>query len=74
MPLGYGRRGKWLGFALSFFIGALVIGALKPTNTWDYYTFLLLNLFILGYCGWKYLKPPGSSIKNGWPGCCRLPG
>ncbi|MEL7645924.1 MAG: DUF2298 domain-containing protein [Anaerolineaceae bacterium] len=54
---GAGRAAKWLGFALSFFIGALVIGALKPTNTWDYYTFLLLNLFILGYCGWKYLKP-----------------
>jgi YYY domain-containing protein len=56
---GTGGVGKWLGFALSFFIGALVIGALKPTNTWDYYTFLLLNLFILGYCGWKYLKPAG---------------
>jgi YYY domain-containing protein len=54
---GGNRVEKWLGFALSFFIGALVIGALKPTNTWDYYTFLLLNLFVLGYCGWKYLKP-----------------
>ena len=54
---GETRAAGRLGFALSFFIGALVIGALKPTNTWDYYTFLLLNLFVLGYVGWKYLPP-----------------
>ena len=34
-------------FILSLLLGGLLIGALKPINTWDYYTFLLLNLFIV---------------------------
>ncbi len=63
---GEGRARKWLGIALSFFIGALVIGALKPTNTWDYYTFLLLNLCVLGYIGLKYQPIFGSDIKAWW--------
>jgi len=58
-------QGKWsqnkkenrFGFILSLLLGALVIGVLKPINTWDSYTFLLLNLFIIGYTGWKYLEP-----------------
>src|SRR5690606_29394770 len=62
---GIGCVVRWLGFALNFFIGSLVIGALKPTNTWDYYTFLLLNLFVLGYCGWKYL-PPAKFVRRKW--------
>ncbi|MCJ7694776.1 MAG: DUF2298 domain-containing protein [Anaerolineaceae bacterium] len=48
---------KILTYGFSFFIGALVIGGLKPTNTWDYYTYLLLNLIILGFVSWKYYKP-----------------
>lgn len=62
--LGEHRPGKWVRAALSFFIGALVIGALKPTNTWDYYTFLILNLCVLGYVGWRYLKVNGLDTKE----------
>lgn len=69
-------KGKWgsskkqnrLGFVTSFLIGSLVIGALKPTNTWDYYTFLTLNIFVLGYVGCKYLKPLDFFKKQHWLG------
>lgn len=43
-------RGEWIG---SFFIGALMIGALKPTNTWDLYTYYLLAAIAMGYTIYK---------------------
>lgn len=36
-------------------IGAVVLGALQPTNTWDYLTFTVLGLCVLVYVGWRYL-------------------
>ena len=36
------------------FIGALAIGALKPTNTWDFYTYLVLAVIALVYVVWRY--------------------
>jgi YYY domain-containing protein len=36
--------GFWI---LNFFIGGLAIGALRPTNTWDYPTYLLLGVAAL---------------------------
>ncbi len=36
-------------------IGAVVLGALQPTNTWDYLTFTALALCVLVYIGWRYL-------------------
>jgi YYY domain-containing protein len=44
-------RGEWIS---SFFIGALMIGALKPTNTWDLYTYYLLAAIAMGYTIYKY--------------------
>ncbi len=43
--------GEWLA---TFFIGALTIGALKPTNTWDLYTYYLLAAIAMGYTIYKY--------------------
>lgn len=43
-------RAEWIG---SFFIGALAIGALKPTNTWDLYTYYLLAAIAMGYAIYK---------------------
>lgn len=37
-----------------FFVGALVLGALKPTNTWDAYTYLGLAVVTLVYVVWRY--------------------
>lgn len=36
------RLHAWLQFAVTLFIGGLLVGALKPTNTWDFPTYMLL--------------------------------
>jgi len=63
-------RGQWhlkpkkniSGAILGFLLGGLIIGALKPINTWDFYTFLILNLVILAYVGWRYVP----AVRNRW--------
>lgn len=55
--LGKARwRSRW-GMALALLIGALAVGALRPTNTWDQYTFLILAAVALFYAaaraGWS---------------------
>ncbi|MGD2148645.1 MAG: DUF2298 domain-containing protein, partial [Anaerolineae bacterium] len=45
-------RGAGLNWG-SILLGGLVIGALRPTNTWDYPTYLLLGLFSLGIGAWQ---------------------
>jgi len=50
-------KGKWksrLDAFLGLFLGGLVIGALKPTNTWDFYTYLTLAGIVLAYAVWRY--------------------
>jgi YYY domain-containing protein len=42
-------RFTWLSLVISFFFGGLVIGALRPTNTWDFYTYLVLASVALLY-------------------------
>lgn len=44
-------RGEWIA---SFGIGALMIGALKPTNTWDLYTYYLLAAIAVIYTVYRY--------------------
>jgi YYY domain-containing protein len=44
-------RGEWIA---SFGIGALMIGALKPTNTWDLYTYYLLAAIAVIYTIYRY--------------------
>jgi len=43
----------------SFFFGALVIGALKPTNTWDFYPYIILASAVLAYAVWRYSDVSG---------------
>ncbi|MGH2581750.1 MAG: DUF2298 domain-containing protein, partial [Anaerolineales bacterium] len=38
----------------SFVFAAIVIGSLRPINTWDLPTYLLLAAFAVGYAIWKY--------------------
>ena len=45
-----GRRTSWL----SLFIGALIIGALYPTNLSDIYTYLPIGFAVLAYSLWRY--------------------
>lgn len=44
----------WLNVLSSFIIGGLIIGALKPTNTWDIYTFFALATCVLVYVILRY--------------------
>ena len=46
------RRPRWP----SFLIGALAIGALQPTNTWDYPTYLVLGVvgLLVGAWAWRH--------------------
>ena len=39
---------------LGFFLGGLIIGSLKPTNTWDFYTYFTFGSIVLAYTVWRY--------------------
>jgi YYY domain-containing protein len=55
--------------AVSLVIGGLAIGALRPTNTWDFPIYLVLGLLVFGYGFWKNYQPSKytSHISNGLP-------
>jgi YYY domain-containing protein len=49
-------RARWAGkleTVIGVGLGALVIGSLKPTNTWDYYTYMALGVLAIGYATWR---------------------
>lgn len=50
------NRASWSSFAsglLGFFLGGLAIGSLRPTNTWDFPTYLALGCLALAYGSWQ---------------------
>ncbi len=48
------QNGKWLSWIWTISFGAIVIGALRPTNTWDFPTYLGLAVVTLLYTGIRY--------------------
>ena len=50
---GPGGGHTWLAVGVSFLLGGLAIGSLRPTNTWDLPTYLTLAVVALVYAGWK---------------------
>jgi YYY domain-containing protein len=48
-----------LSLVSGFVFGAIAIGALRPTNTWDYPTYLVLAVAALFYTSIKYGTPHG---------------
>ncbi len=62
------RRGKRPALA-GLFLGALAVGALKPTNTWDWPTYLALSLLALGYAAFA---PAGGESAAAAPRTRRL--
>ena len=57
-----GSRRRWV----SLVVGGLVIGALRPTNTWDYPTYLLLGVASLAVGAWRLHREPdaGRSVES----------
>jgi len=61
-------HGKWAGkleTIIGVGLGGLIIGSLKPTNTWDYYTYLVIGLLTIGYAVWR--TPPVQKLRLGIP-------
>ncbi|KAA3643128.1 MAG: hypothetical protein DWQ07_21665 [Chloroflexi bacterium] len=50
-----------IGWSLVF--GALAIGVLRPTNTWDFPTYLSLAVVALAYAAWRYF-PGWSALRE----------
>lgn len=46
-----------LGTVISFIFGGIVIGALRPTNTWDFYTYLVFASIALLYTIIRHYQP-----------------
>lgn len=49
-------------------VGGMVVGALQPTNTWDYLTFIAFNLIVLVFVIWRDLPPIKLGRLPGWVG------
>lgn len=48
-----GLKNKWQ-VAASLIFAAIVIGSLRPINTWDFPTYLLIGMIAVGYVIWRY--------------------
>jgi YYY domain-containing protein len=53
--LSQARWKSWLSALSGFVLAGLAIGALRPTNTWDFYPYLILSLVVVGYTLWMNL-------------------
>lgn len=56
--------GGWLQLAWVFVFGGIVIGSLRPINTWDLPVYALLAAIAAGYAIWRYV-PQGKADR--WP-------
>jgi YYY domain-containing protein len=57
------ERQRWLDFAIAVVIGGLILGALKPTNTWDYPVYWVLGVIAVLYGAWlRYGKLERKSL------------
>jgi YYY domain-containing protein len=62
-------RGGWVkNGLLTLLVAGLAIGVLRPTNTWDYYTYLAVGCVVIAYSLWSHfmdeatLTFPGISL------------
>lgn len=49
---------KWGALLGSLAFGGLVIGMLRPTNTWDLPTYMIFAAVVIFYASWKYAAIP----------------
>ncbi|HTX79441.1 MAG TPA: DUF2298 domain-containing protein [Longilinea sp.] len=52
---------SWLHLGATFLLAGIAIGALRPTNTWDWPTYLALTAVAVVYTGWRY-----GSVSRKW--------
>ena len=52
-----GAKHKWFPGVTGLFLGALVIGALRPTNTWDFYTYIVFASAAILYSVFRHYEP-----------------
>ncbi len=60
-------RGRWGGAGrtlLGFLLGGLAIGALRPTNTWDFYPYLAIGGVAFVYGFGRYYRPASAWIAS----------
>jgi len=50
-------RFRVFGTIVGFILGGIVIGALRPTNTWDFYTYLVFASIALFYSVLRHYRP-----------------
>jgi YYY domain-containing protein len=62
------RRPTWA----SLLIGGVVVGALRPTNTWDYYPYLILSTVVLAMRAWIAWRSTRGSTVTLWQRAERL--
>ncbi|MFQ5617215.1 MAG: DUF2298 domain-containing protein, partial [Anaerolineales bacterium] len=63
-------RGRWeskLAGGVGFLLGGLAIGALRPTNTWDYPTYLALGVLALVFAIGAHYRPREGSLLSLFP-------
>jgi len=68
-------KAQWKNFTsaiLWFILAGITIGALRPTNTWDLPTYLVIALAVVGYTLWTYYEPTNKSL-NQYPLLQELP-
>jgi YYY domain-containing protein len=75
---GWGSGKGWkagLRTGLSLLLGGLAVGALRPTNTWDYPTYLALGVVALAYGMWRHLGVDANTFRSlhGLAGLADLP-
>ncbi|MBX7214756.1 MAG: glycosyltransferase family 39 protein [Thermoflexales bacterium] len=71
----WARVRPWLLPGLTVLLAALTVGAIGPTNSWDYPTYLLTTLGAALY-GWWQVEDPRRAAREGrlnqtWPGLVR---
>lgn len=52
-----GGRIKWFRLAITLLMGGIVVGALRPTNTWDFYTYVVFASAALAYSVYRNYAP-----------------
>lgn len=59
---------SWPHAILSLMLGGLAVGALRPTNTWDFYPYLALGVLALGYSLWNWRNESKTKDNLKWLG------